>query len=228
MAINTNPYTSLAGTFHFEIDAGAGVDANAEILDLGTIEYEFDLMPSDKTIDTIAGMPGAMKVTFDDALSNRGSLYETLVSKIGVYSIFQTTPPKALVTGILKEPDNTIHTFPFQFTIVDVALDERSKKTTIDFSPRVLNLLVNTWVDEAVASNSPTRMSYGSGVNIFINSWPSGDFIHNVVQRIDTSINTNTIYISGDLARQTNNQPVFERLTDILNSPSNMVVDDYS
>jgi hypothetical protein len=233
MAINTNPFTSLAGKVWFEINVGTGVNANVDILDLGSIEYEFDLIPSDKDIEAVGGMPGAMTVTFDDSLSNRGSLYESLVSKLGTYqSIFVSQPPKALVMGYLLEPNQTnLYRFPFEFTLADLSLDERSKKTTIGFSPRTLNVTVADWVTNALATNNPSRMSFRSGEEFFVNSWASGDFIKNVVERIDTTSGTNTLFISGDLQGSpniSNSVYVFERITDIINSPTNIEVSDYS
>jgi hypothetical protein len=229
--INSTPFTSLAGTTWLEINVGTADNFTIDLIDMGTIDYEFDLIPSDQEIQSIGGMPGATSIVVDDMTSTRESLYDYLVDKLGNYDGFLSREvPKAKVTFYLQEPDNiTRYEFPFEFTVADLGIDDRSKKTTIALSPRTVNLTVDEWANEAVASGIPSRMSYESQGTFFINSWPSGDFIYNVVERLDT--NANTIYISGDLgatASLPNPIYVFERLTDIVNSPTNIFVDDYS
>jgi hypothetical protein len=117
--LNTVPYSSLAGTVWIEIDAGATTNGNLQVLDMGTIDYEFDLIPSDQEIKSIGGMPGATTVVFDDAISNRGSLYEALNDALGDYDGLQTLDvPKAKVDLYLQERgEATIYKFPFEFTV---------------------------------------------------------------------------------------------------------------
>jgi hypothetical protein len=231
--LNTVPYSSLAGTVWIEIDAGATTNGNLQVLDMGTIDYEFDLIPSDQEIKSIGGMPGATTVVFDDAISNRGSLYEALNDALGDYDGLQTLDvPKAKVDLYLQERgEATIYKFPFEFTVADISIDERSKKTTIGLSPRTINLTVDQWVTDVLAVGTPARMSYSSQGTFFINSWPSGEFIYDVVKRLDSSNTANTIYVSGDLgaaAALPNAVYIFERTTDIINSPTNIFVSDYS
>jgi hypothetical protein len=235
--LNTTPFTSLAGTVWIEIDAGATVNGTLDLLDMGEINYEFDLIPSDQEIKSIGGMPGATSIVLDDMISNRTSLYEALNDALGEYDGLQTLDvPKAKVGLYLQDRKSSeLYHFPFEFTVADIAIDERSKKTTIGLSPRTINLTVDQWKTNAITSNSPSRISFltgdGSveGATYFPNSWASGDFIYNVVEQLDT--NGNTIFISGDLgaaASLPNAVYVFERLTDILNSPTNIFTSDYS
>ena len=155
--LNTAPFSSLAGNVWIEIDAGNTVNGTLQLIDMGTIDFEFDLMPSDQTVVSIGGMPGATTAVFDDYISNRASLYSTLINALGTYDPFQTSiPPRAKATLYLQPRGEAFqYRFPFEFSAVDLSTDLRSKTTTIELSPRSSNLNVGTWVSGTATNNFP-------------------------------------------------------------------------
>jgi hypothetical protein len=230
--LNSAPFTSLAGNVWIEINAGSTVIANVDLLEMGTIDYEFDLMPSDQEVTVIGGMPGATSVVFSDTMSNRASLYDTLFNRLSDYDPLQTdVAPKAIATVYLQlRGQSNIFRFPFEFRAADLSLDERSKKTKISLSPKTSNINVGQWVNGAT-SYVPSKISYRSGDKFFVNSWASGDFIYSIINDIDNAAGASTIYRSGDLGKPANlpnSVFAFERLTDILNSPTNIQISSYS
>jgi hypothetical protein len=174
--LNTVPFKSLSGNVWVEIDAGATTNATLQLLDMGTIDFEFDLMPSDQTVASIGGIAGATSLVFDDYMSNRSSLYEILIDRLGSYSASQNLDvPKAKTTLYLQPRGSaSAFRFPFEFTASDITTDLRSRQTTIELSPRTSNLNVGTWVTN-VTNHFPSKISYESNQSFFVNAWASGD-----------------------------------------------------
>lgn len=199
MAINTDPISSLAGTFWMQINA-PNTDANAVVMSMGDIRYEFDLVPTDAVVRGISGIQGSVKVDFFDQLSNRGSLYASLEDSIGTYDgLVATTVPVAPTTLYLlpRGESNMANAYrwPFDLRFTEVSIDERSQTTTATFIPRSTNITINTWNTGSVTNNFPaTDVRFRLNGNDY-QAYYIGDFIYDIISEADTGAGNTTIYL---------------------------------
>jgi hypothetical protein len=199
--LNTVPYSSLAGTVWIEIDAGSNVNGNVQLLDMGTVDFEFDLMPSDKEVTAIGGIPGGMTITIGDFTDQRISAYDAIVAELGNYNgLTFIDAPKATATLYLVNRSNQEYRIPFEFRLSDISIDEISQKTSIRLTQRTTNLNVSTWASGTATNNFPTALPYRTNGKNFTSSWAVGDFIYDILSELDTSNGNQTIYRSGDIS----------------------------
>lgn len=197
MAIKTNPTTSLAGTFWFEINA-PNTNANVTVHKMGDISYEFDLVPSDSVVRGIGGIQGSMQVDFFDQLSNMGSLYGSLENSIGTYDgLTATTVPVApTMLYLLPRGESNIdnaYRWPFDLRFTEVSINERSQTTTATLIPRSTNINIATWSAGSSTNNFPDNVAFRYN-NLNFSAYYVGDFINDIVSDFDTSVGNTTIY----------------------------------
>ena len=130
MAINTVPFDSLyANNVYISIDT-SGTDVTADLLDISTLDFEFDLIPSDTQVDAIGGIAGSITVELSERLSNRSSVYDCLEAAIGSYDGLTTvTVPMSNVTLYVQPRGSaTVYQFPFDLRFTGVSVDEQSQQ----------------------------------------------------------------------------------------------------
>jgi hypothetical protein len=217
--LNTTPFTSLAGTVWIEIDAGANVSGNVDLLDMGTLDFEFDLMPSDKEVTSLGGIPGGMTISIGDKTDKRVSAYDAIADSLGNYNGLSFIDiPKAKATLYIVNRSNQEYRVPFEFRLSDISIDEISQKTTIRLSQRTSNLNVKTWASGTATNNFPTPLPYRTNAKNFNESWAVGDFIYDILSELDTGSGNSTLYRSGDISVfQNSNEVAFATTADLNN-----------
>lgn len=207
MSINTDPISSLAGTFWMEINA-PDTNTNAIVKSMGDITYEFDLVPTDAVVRSISGIQGSVKVDFFDQLTNRGSMYEALEASIGTYDGLTafTVPVAPTMLYLLPRGESNVdnsYRWPFDLRFTEVSIDERSQTTTATFIPRSTNITIATWNTGSVTNNFPnTDVRFRFNNNNY-QAYYIGDFIYDIISEADTSNGNTTIYLpSGGIIAQ--------------------------
>jgi hypothetical protein len=198
MSINTDPISSLAGTFWMEINA-PNTNTNAVVMKMGEISYDFDLVPSSTVVRGIGGIQGAMKIDFYDQLSNRGSMYTALEDSIGVYDgLTATTVPVAPTTlYLLPRGESNVgnaYRWPFDLRFTEVSIDERSQTTTATFVPRGSNVNINVWSTGTATNNFPNAVAFRRN-SLNFTSYYAGDFIYDIISELDTDVGNTTLYL---------------------------------
>jgi hypothetical protein len=161
MAIKSNPVSSLAGNFYVEID-NPGEDTNIVLQDVSTIDFEFDLVPTQQTGARVGGIAGAVTIKLWDEMTNRASFYDSMENYIGTYeNVTDITYPRANANLIwTSRYSGTEYKFPFNLSFAEVGINERSKLTTAKLTPKTVNTTIFEFGENRVNNILPNNIPY--------------------------------------------------------------------
>jgi hypothetical protein len=205
MAIFGTNSQSLAGVISISIDT-LGENTFIDLMSIGDITYEFDLIPTQEQSTYIGGIPGSTTVTAFDRLSNQGSFFDAMENALGTYVVDSPSQVSTANVNITVQSRITgqTHRFPFWLKFQDIALDDRSNTVSIKLSPRSTNISLGEWtLNRAPLLNVvpftpvPYFFLAGSRFETPDNVVPVGEMLYDMVMTlVDDPANTN-IYESA-------------------------------
>ena len=202
MAINTGYARTAAGTIWLSFEDGAPTTATTDLLDIGTIKYEYDLEIGSDTINATGALLGATTATISDELSNGISAFEAFGASLGGWNLtgFRVGyPPTMNATLYVQRNATTTYTFPYEISYFDLAEDERSRALSMTLRPR--RMMSNTNVGQYWQAKSPaeTNVFYyidSVGSEQEINAVGAGEFVLDQVAEFG---GTSTIWAPAEL-----------------------------
>jgi hypothetical protein len=238
MAIKSNPISSLAGTFWLEID-NPGEETNVVLQDISTIDFEFDLVPTQQTDARVGGIPGTITVTLWDDMTNRGSFYDALENAIGTYEdVTDITYPRANCNFIwITRKDSTEYKFPFSLSFADIGIDERTRLSTAKLNPKTLNTTIFEWGENRASSVLPNDIPYYFATYLMNinNGVMAGYAIYDTISQLndtfgtiyETAKNLATINVTGYYGTQAVNVGAFPLLNEASNYGNGTIIPQF-
>lgn len=151
----------ITGTFHTtygEVTVDMDIPASsqtAEIVSMGTINYEFDITPDSVNIDRLMAVYTRLDITWLLNATDGTDLYDQLIAGIA------TTVP---VTVTIEGYDGTTSVFPFNLQAQDVSVDERARTVKTSLGVAIdPNLTVQDVWDNLFANYVGDLFTYRSG-----------------------------------------------------------------
>lgn len=195
MSIETYSAKLAAGNVYVNIET-AGSAVFTDLLDMSSIQFDFDLAGTDQDVKQVGGIAGTATIKVMDELSNGGSAYDSLKSAIGTYTGVKTLNNAPIANATLYfTPLAGAPTYRFMYDVffTGVKNDEKSNHTSIILSQRASNRNVHT-----IATNGtnyvPPRINVtvynGTAINLVTqaqNVITAGDFIRATVGDLDAS-----------------------------------------
>jgi len=194
MSIETYVAKLAAGNVYINIET-SGSAVYTDLLDMSSLQFDFDLAGSDQDVKEVGGIAGAATIKVLDELSNGGSAYDSLKSAIGTYSgvkSLNNAPVSNATLYFTPLSGSPTYRFLFDVFFTGVKNDEKTNHTSITLSQRASNRNVLT-----IATNStnyvPPRINVtvynGTSINTITqvqNVITAGDFIQAAVGDLDS------------------------------------------
>jgi hypothetical protein len=202
---------SRAGVISFDIDV-AGSDTNFDIIDMSSLDYEYDLVTSEDQLTYVSAIPGSMTIKAVDKLSNMGSMFQVLENKLGNYNVeywYELPVSNANLVLHSRVSPGTTYRFPFKIRYSDLQYDERSGHLSIAMSPQYTNYTVSQWGAQRAsiyAADVIEQLDYtttGAGAPTFVAAYTdtttvlAGDFIYDVVALLNQGSGNQNVYKSA-------------------------------
>ena len=196
MSIRTNPAKTAAGTIAVSIDV-AGSPVNVDLLDMGPLTYEFDLVGSEDDV-VVAGIQGDMQIRIDDRTSGASSAYDVMKADLGDYAgvaSLRDAPRANVNMNFTPTAGGSTYGFRFDVQFAGLSFDERTNSTTIRMISRRPETNVLQWNQNVVVNPSPrVNVSFynGTAINSSNQNFATvGDFIETVIKEVDGQAGTN-------------------------------------
>ena len=174
MSIETYVAKLAAGNVYVNIET-SGSAVYTDLLDLSSLQFDFDLAGSDQDVKEVGGIAGAATIKVLDELSNGGSAYDSLKSAIGTYSgvkSLNNAPVSNATLYFTPLSGSPTYRFLFDVFFTGVKNDEKSNHTSIILSQRASNRNVFT-----IATNSTNYVPPRINVTVY-----NGTSINTVAQ----------------------------------------------
>lgn len=197
MSIETYKAGLASGNVTFNI-ATSGTKVFTDLMDMTSIKFDFDLTKPDNTVNGVQARLGAVTVTFNDELSNGGSLFDALSSAIG-------TPVSGVGFNNVNVTMNfqplgttTDQRFPFLAKFPDVKHDDKNRTTSIKLIPPIFDTNMKEYWAGGLPTGAPSNVSYLrawydgiTGRSVTYNSKAIGDFALHVIKQFNPVASSN-------------------------------------
>ena len=222
MSIESYKTGLASGNVTFNI-ATSGTKVFTDLMDMTSIKFDFDLTKPDNTVNGVQARLGAVTVTFNDELSNGGSLFDALSSAIG-------TPVSGVGFNNVNVTMNfqplgttTDQRFPFLAKFPDVKHDDKRRTTSIKLIPPILDTNMKQYWAGGLPTGAPSNVDYKrewfdgiTGRSVTYNSKGIGDFALHVIKQFNPTASSN-VFLPQTPSYFTNKDTVFNTGTSTTN-----------
>lgn len=220
MSIVTRSAKLASGNVAINIQT-SGSAIFTDLLDISSIKYEYDLIPTENEVSSYQFSPGTIDVRLSDDLSNGGSLYDALDSAIGTPLTSNRGYGNAKVILYAETMDGVSnYSFPFVLRFSDVKFDDKDKTVSLHLTPPNLQ---QRNVRDFFESSTNTKFNVvdnNNAATYTYNSALAGDYIESYVTQLNPSAIT-IVRLSQDPVSGTN---IFQKKATIGSGTSALIV----
>lgn len=197
MSIETRIAKLASGNVYLNIDISGSV-VYAELEDISSIKYDFDLTKPDNTVNTVQARLGSVTVKMFDELSNGGSLYDSMEAAIGtpVSGVGFNNVNVGLYFEALGSASNV--KFPFVAKFPDMKFDDKRAITSFQLNPPIFDTNMKQYWAGGLPLAQPSNVSYQrawfdgiTGRSVTYNAIGIGDFALHVVKQFNPEASSN-------------------------------------
>lgn len=196
MSIVTRNAKLASGNVAINIQT-SGSAVFADLLDISSIRFEYDLIPNAEEVEGLQAIPGSVSLKLSDDLSNGGSLYDALESAIGTPIVSGANSNGYANANVLLYAEtlnaSSNYSFAFLLTFQNVQFDDKDKTVSLKLTPpKIQNRFVRELFTSATNVNLNVVDSLNA-VNYVYNVTLAGDYINTYISNLNPQAQTNII-----------------------------------
>ena len=196
MSIVTRNAKLASGNVAINIQT-SGSAVFADLLDISSIRFEYDLVPNAQDVTSLQAIPGSVSIKLSDDLSNGGSLYDALESAIGTPIVSGANSNGYANANVLLYAEtldaSSNYSFAFLLTFQNVQFDDKDKTVSLKLAPpKIQNRLVPDFFTSSTNVNLNVQ-DITNGVDYVYNVTLAGDYINTYISNLNPQAQTNQI-----------------------------------